>query len=75
MVVLFGVELEEDAAGVLGVDIGLGPAVGALHAVERLDAVVADGLRRRFNVLDLEGDVVQPRPPLLQEADLLPGDL
>src|SRR3989304_2570212 len=68
LVVLFGVELEEDAAGVPGVHVRLRPTVAALDAPERLYSVVADRLRRRVDVLDFEGDVMEARPPLREEA-------
>src|SRR3990172_2162804 len=68
VVVLFGVELEEDAAGVPGVEVRLRPTVAALDAPERLHPVVADRLRRRVDVLDFEGDVMEARPPLREEA-------
>src|SRR3989304_4861401 len=71
LVVLFGVELEEDAAGVLGVEVRLRPTMAALDAPERLHPVVADRLRRRVDVLDFEGDVMEARPPLREEA--VPG--
>src|SRR3990172_421108 len=67
-VLLFGVELEEHAAGVLGVEVRLRTTVAALDAPERLNPVVADGLSRGVDVLDLEGDVVESGPALGEEA-------
>src|SRR3990172_8897350 len=67
-VLLFRVELEEDAAGVLRVDVRLRPAVAALDAMERLYPVVAHGLRRFVDVLDLEGDVMEAGPALGEES-------
>src|SRR3990170_1423050 len=68
LVLLFGVELEEDAARVLRVDVRLRPAVAALDAPERLHPVVADRLGRFVDVLDLEGDVVEAGPAFGEEA-------
>src|SRR3990172_7456760 len=67
-VLFFGVELEEDAAGVLGVDVRLRPAVAALNALERLHTVVADSVRRRIDVRNLEGHVVEAWTALGEEA-------
>src|SRR3990172_7570112 len=68
MRLFFQVELEEDAAGVFGMDVGLGPAVGAPDAAEGLDAVVADGAGGALDVGDLEGDVMEAGAALFQEA-------
>ena len=65
---LFSVELEEDSPGVLRVNVGLQPALGAPHAPEWLDVVVADGVSRHVDVLHLEGHVVQAGPALFEEA-------
>src|SRR3972149_7696236 len=68
IVVLFSVELEEHAAGVLGMEVRLRPTVAALDAPERLHPVAAHRLRGRFDVFDLEGDVVESGPALGEEA-------
>ncbi len=68
VVVLVSVELEQDAAGVLWVDVGFRPAVGAADAAKRLDAALPDGFRGRLDVRHFEGDVVQAGAALSEEA-------
>src|SRR3990172_12676967 len=65
---LFREELEQDAAGVLGVNIRLRPTVAALYTTERLDAEVADRLCRLIDVFHLEGDMVKAGAAVAQEA-------
>src|SRR3990172_8580104 len=65
---LLQVELEEDPAGVLRVDVRLGPAVAALNASERLDPVLPYGFGRAVDVIHLERHVVQAGPAFREEA-------